>query len=478
MADKPSDIAPDPEIGDAIPGGQESQAAAAAAQPRAATPSATLVPNLDKEAGDFLDSLAHEATKGAAGTPPAKKEDEEDEDPAAAAAAALEAAKAKDAKPGEAKPAEVKPGDVVPKVGDPKPGDVKPAADAKAAEVKPVKDVFDAVVMPPNVKPKTGEAFENLKVIAREKVAEVTKTADELRKKNEELEKQLKDTVSAKPEDLKELEELRKERRFSNLEKAPEFVEFDTKIGKATDVIYAQLTASGMKAEHVSKIKEMGGPEQVDWDKLLPKIPQVQRRYIEAKLLEITGLRDSKKDAVNAAQKDADKFFADRKARDEQGATVTAKAEQDHATKQLEAFVWMKPPELKADATEEEKKSHSEYVKFTGSLRTKVTELLADQSPHAKAELAVGTAAAYFFKGQLDGVSTALKTAKEDLAKAVEERGKVNAELDRIKKASGARRLPSSAPQGGVPPKAPVNVHQPGDSALDALRSEQLQTKT
>jgi hypothetical protein len=172
-------------------------------------------------------------------------------------------------------------------------------------------DEFDAIELPPHTKPKTGEAFGTVKALARQRIAAIQKERDELKEKLDAADKLSKDL----PEDTKkELEELRKFRQQMDVEADPTFKEYDTKSASNLEAIYSKLTDNKFNKDAIDKIKELGGPANVDWDKLAAdgRITPGLKRFIDGKLFENDDLVEKKKQAIDAAKKNAAEFLKKR----------------------------------------------------------------------------------------------------------------------------------------------------------------------
>ena len=170
----------------------------------AAIPGFDSMPSIDSDSSAALDAALLEATEGEGDghdqqndTPPATL-DTAEADKAAADKAAADKAEADKAASA-------------------------PAADeaekAKADAEKPAPDELDAVTVPPHTKPKTGEAFEAVKKIAREKITKLETQAATLASEKKALEEKLAGVANGMtPEQKAEVEELRTFRKKLDVE--------------------------------------------------------------------------------------------------------------------------------------------------------------------------------------------------------------------------------------------------------------------
>ncbi len=342
------------------------------------------------------------------------------------------------------------------------------AAAAEKAKANPV-DEFEKVEMPPHTKPKTGEAFGRVKELARQ---EIGKVRTELAAAKTELEKAQSDLAArstqpaVSPELEAELKELREYRLSKDVESDPEFRKVDGDIKSNNDAIVKKLADNGMPREQLEEIAKLGGPENVDWEPLLPKLPLAIRRFVEAKLVDNVNLRDNRDVALEKAKSNAAEFTRTREAR---SATELA----GHVTKFSEQVPWLKDRPIPATATDAEKAQITAHNKFSGEFRTRLSEMVKTQSPEAFAEYAVCTLFATKLDGELKATTTALEKAKTDSAAAIAavtaDRDKLKGELDAIRKAEGGRR-PGAAVT--IVPAGKVNttsIHANAGDALDAL---------
>ena len=108
------------------------------------------------------------------------------------------------------------------------------------------------------------------------------------------------------------LEELRKFRKASEVEKDARWKEFDARVESNNEKIYARLLQEGMTEDQIKKIKEVGGPAKIKWDKIFADMTLPARLFIENRLLDSENALDEKKDKLEAAKKDADTFLKER----------------------------------------------------------------------------------------------------------------------------------------------------------------------
>lgn len=335
-----------------------------------------------------------------------------------------------------------------------------------APEVIAEKDELDAVELPPHTKPKTGEAFDTVKRIAREKIVELSKKAAELETAKGELEAKVKSIGDGMtPEIKKELDELRAFRRGLDVEADPEFKAFDAKAQANTETIYTKLLAAGATSETIDKIKALGGPNGVDWEPILAKLNPVTRRVIESKLVENEDLGEKKTLAIEAAKKNSDQFLKTRAAQtEEQKKSLQTRAE-DTLKDLLPSFEWLKPKTADAKATPEQKAAVTKHNELVKESQQYMKEAIADDSPEMRATLALAGPELFRARAEL----SALKSSSE--AQIIKLTGELKASNDllaKVKNGSTGRLRNTSAE--GKPGKTIHN--ETAEEALDRYLSE------
>jgi len=361
-----------------------------------------------------------------------------------------------------------------PPSGQPTP-DEKAAADKKAADEKAAaeaaaakKDDLDAVELPPYTKPKTAESFAQVKTIARQKIAAVEKEREELKAKMAELEKTAKDGLPA--EAKKELEELREFRAKVDVEADPKFKEYDATITSNVESIYSRLSANGFSEDSIKKIKELGGPENVNWDALADKIPASLRRYVDAKLVENEDLAEKRKKAIETAKANATEYLKSREGElshdDAQFATKT----NDEWTKTVVPKIpWLVKQEIPKDAPADKRKIAEEHNSLVDRINADLKDAMEDNTPGMKALLMGGYAISQKLQFEFELLKT---TSAAKITSLEKELADAKAMIDRIKKSSSGR-LASSAPiTPSAKPAGKINLNETTGEALDRLRKE------
>jgi hypothetical protein len=423
-----------------------------------------LTPQDSDEAIAALDKLA--AEEGGEQTPPpddAAAKAKQAEEEAAKAKAAEEAAKAKSAEEEAAKA----------KAAEAETAKAKAAEEeaAKAAEAAKNKDALDDIQLPPHTSPKAADSFAALKQKARETQAALQKQLEEATAKATaaaaELE-QLRPKVGAVPEDVTaELEDLRKFKLAHDVESDPTFKEFDGQLNSNREAIYKRLAAAGMAPEKIEQIKQLGGPENVDWDPVFAKMSVGLRRFIESTLVENERLVDKREAALAKAKENATSFLKEREGRE-------VKVVTDAANDFLKQLPWTAQKAVPANATPEQKAAIEADNKFAGEAQGLLKEYLSDRTPVRYAELAVCALIAHRQKAELATVQQRLTAKEAALAEVTKERDKLKADLDRIRTAEIPR------PKNGgseIPAVKTPGINVSGEEALESLLQQELATQ-
>jgi len=419
-----------------------------------------LTPEAQTDSIAALDALAAEHLKPNADDPP-------DSTPAAE-------------KPAPEKPAAEKPA-ADPKATE-KPAAEKPAADPKVSSQPEIKakdgtpakpdaktepeDDFKKIQLPPHARPKSGEAFDQVKNMAREKITALSTQLTELSTRAEAAEKE-RDELKGKqsqlsPEVQSELEDLRKFKLSHDVESDPTFTEFSTKLTKNNESIFARLKASGVSDENIAKIKEIG-VDELEWEPILSKLSIQTRRHIEAKLVENVTLAEQREEALNKARENATAFLTERSGREAKQLIEAANT----WTKQLP---WTSQQQVPANATPEQKAAIEASNKFARESLSNLQGWLQAKTPAQIAELAVGTMIAYKNKADLEALQAQHKSLQDssnaEKEALVKERDALRTELEDIKSRGVPRNL-----SGGVGPVKKASSEAP-KSGVDTRTGE------
>lgn len=337
----------------------------------------------------------------------------------------------------------------------------------KGADQRPVKDEFDDIQLPPTAKAKSAMAFEALKKAARETrqklEAELTETRKQIEQLKQELAEARAKSGKVPPEVERELEELRRFRMAHEVEYDPAVREIDGRIRTNVELIYKKLLANGLTEEQIAKIRELGGPEHVDWGPILEKLPFHVSRFIEAKLVENEGLREQRNEVYQKARERADEYRTELHARRTEAVWQNVENLFKHIP---DLQVKQVPP----TASDEERKQIESHNRAVLELRALAKEWAADLSESRVAELIIGTALAHRYKRAIDAVADTIKNMKERLDSVTQERDNLKKELGKLKQAEAPRS------RGNVPPQRTTggSIFRDGAEVLDELAAEVL----
>ncbi len=338
----------------------------------------------------------------------------------------------------------------------PAPDPLKPAV--------PAIETYDTVALPPYSKPKTGEAFDKVKQLAKAAIESREKQISELNTQMAKLSEEVKSRLPA--ETLKELEELRNFRKSVDVENDPVFVEkFTKRADNNSAMIYTKLAEAGLPAEKIDQIKKLGGPAAVDWEPILPNLPPGTKRFIESKLTENDSLAEERKLAIADAKKNSDKFLSEREASKSQDVANFAA----EATKTINEYLPRLPfavlQDIPATATPAERAELEKHNAAAKQVQSEIQGYIVDKSAETKAALAISAVLSFRYKAESEG-----KTAQiTDLQKKLTA---VTTELDAIKKASQTSRARGGAPNSKGPVVSDNNPHVDTGTALDRLRAQ------
>lgn len=430
-------------------------------------PGLDTTPSIDPESASALDAAFLAATGQ---KPPVAQDPGTDPPPVikpAAPAAPVIPAKPAAPAPGSP-PAPAAP--VAPAPAAPVPAADPPVIPPPGSDITPEPDDFDRVELPTGVKPKTAESFAMLKVLAREKISAV-KT--ELKTLQDEVVTLRSKATEGLPKEIEsELKNLREFRAKIDIDGDPEFLEFDKQMTANTEGIYERLKAAGFTDENLKQIKDLGGPDKVDWEPLKDKMPQQLRRFVEAKLVENEGLADNKSRAIKEAKEHAAEYLASKSEETTKQKQFSLQQVETGIAELLPALDWMNDLQPKADATAADKASIVAHNALVKECREFLDDAKKDESPQMRALLAVGYT--QLLKVRADYAS--LKATKQaEVDKLTTELKEANGLLARIKNSSTTRLRDTPASQDNPPTaKNPNDINTPPGDALDAHYKEAM----
>lgn len=399
-------------------------------------------PSIDPDSANELDKLLKEKQDAAAAAPAPEPKPEPEPEP------------------------EVKP--------EPKPEpEVKPEPKPEP-EVKPepkTEDDLDSVQLPPYSKPKTGEAFETVKKLAREKISTLEQEREALKKERDELATKLGNGLPVEIE--KELKELRSFRNKLDVEADPAFKTFDKTLADNTESIYSRMKSEGFTDAHIEKIKELGGPGNVDWESLTKHMSPALKRFVDAKLVENETVSDKKKNAIEEAKKNADEYLRNKTENQTQAVEKQNKEVELKVKELVPQLGWLEERKPKDGATEVEKglvARHNALVKESNEF---LAQTMTTNTPEIRSLLAVG----YVQLLKVRDDFARLKSESDEKIKSLEaDLKKERALIEKIKGASTSR-LQQAEPADKTTNPATDNINIHPAQALDNLMKERFSQK-
>lgn len=361
-------------------------------------------------------------------------------------------------------------------VPDPQEVEAKAKAEAERAEaLKKSEALFkDSPGLPPGASPKSSEAFAAVKIRAAQEISAREKELDETKAKLKAAEEKL--AAGPDPEVTQELEDHRTWRAKLDVDADPKFKEFDKQVASSQEFIYSQLLKSpAITKETIKQIKELGGPEMVNLEKIFAAVkdPTLQR-IIESKIADIEMAKFNKEQAIKTAKENITGYVAERQKAFEAGATAHNTATQKEFSNLTGKLTWYaeKPVDPKAD--EPTRKAAAEHNEFVSETKAQLEAAFQDDTPQMRALLLVGMAKLLYLQRVRAGEKGQIDALTKDLADR-------DAKIAKFANAAGAGRLrESAAPQGGAPadPKTKdIDVTTTSTEALDILRKQVVEER-
>lgn len=347
----------------------------------------------------------------------------------------------------------------------------KLAAEPPKPAVPEVKYKWDEVSLPPGAKAKSGEAFATVKSFAREQALADARALAELKVERDALAEKAKAAGQLTPEIAKELEELRTFRAKLDVEADPKFKEYETKVNENVELIYARLKSTGSTPEVIEAIKKMGGPGEVDWDKLVDegKLPASVKRYVEGKIFENEDLTERKKKALDAAKATASEYVKSKAEFSSKEVENRLAGVQKKVAELSPNIEWLSEKKPAAGAKPEEVAAVEAHNKRAADIKATMQEAIHNDTPEMKGLLVLGIA-------QLQRVNGELETLK---ASSAAEKARLEGELktvtdkfNKVKNSSTGRISSSAPPAGETPAKVKVNLTEDSSEAIDRLYKE------
>jgi len=291
---------------------------------------------------------------------------------------------------------------------------------------------LEKIAPPRGLSPKSLEGWNALKSVAKqrgEKLAAYEKELAEIKPK----------IGQPDPEVAKQLTTLQTEiaqykAMFAN-ERSPEFVDkFDKPLAAHDTAGMEILTKQGLSAEHLEKVKQLGGIKNVP--------PETMSKWIKA----VSDVNLEEGEALKKAYlgsreliKERDKTLEEVKLKpkeflEKQEQETTAKFQDytkqmaDHVTAATKDIPWCKIQEVPANATPEQKAQIEEQNKFYQESEARFQSMLYPKTPQARVDTALAACLSFKLAKDLDVSQKAVQYYKDQYEQT-------QASLDEIKKA-------------------------------------------
>ena len=341
------------------------------------------------------------------------------------------------------------------------------AKEAAAAAAARSEEIFKgSPTLPPGASPKSAEAFSAVKIRAAQEISARDAQLEETRKKLAEAEERLK--AGPDPAVVKELEEHRQWRARLDVDADPKFKEFDKQIAASHEFIYAQLRKSpAVTAEVIEQIKKLGGPENVNLDKIFSAVKDsTLQRVVEAKVADIEVAKFNKDQAVAEAKKNIAGYLEQQRKSYEESVGSHNAATKARFSELSSKLSWFSEKPVDAKADEPTRKSAEAHNTFIKGVRSQLDEALRDDTPEMRAIMLAGMAQLIYLQRVHEGTKAESAALKAELAEA-------KTKLEKLTGASVSRLRETGARPGGAIPKAPAhNWDARSGDALDDIAKQ------
>lgn len=343
----------------------------------------------------------------------------------------------------------------------------------RAAAAKRSEELFkDVPSLPPGASPKSSEAFATIKIKAAQEITAREQQLEETRKKLAEAEAKLQ--AGPDPAITKELEELRQWRAKLDVDADPRFNEFDKTAEASREFIYAQLKKSpAVTPETIEQIKKLGGPENVNLEKLFAAIkdPTLQR-IVESKVADIEMAKFNKDQAIKAAKDNISEYIDKQRQQYRQNVDAHNERTKQHLGQYTTKLSWYAEKQVDPKADEPTRKAAEAHNAFVKEVKTQIEGALRDDSPEMRAIMLTGMAQLLYLQKVHAATQQELEAVKKSLAEATKN-------LERFTKASVSRLDETAAPPGGkidTKPKGVDFTTSAGD-ALDNIAKQVMEER-
>jgi hypothetical protein len=344
-------------------------------------------------------------------------------------------------------------------------------AEAEALKTQTEELFKNVPPLPPNTSAKAGESFTALKQQAATQIRDLAKQIEDLTKAKTELEAKTKEPI---PQEItKELEDLRQFRARLDIETDPKWKQFDAKVEQENEFIYAQLTKASIPAKTIEDIKKLGGPVNVNMEKILAAVTDpVTRQVITAKLADIEMTGYQKEQAIQKAKQDTRKYIEERQKEWEESTTSHNSATKKAIDNIVSKVPWLNTIEIDLKADEAKRKEQEAHNTYASAMRKELELASTDDSAEMRATLLVGMVNLFRLQTAHDLLDKAHKAAGVESKKKIDE---LSATVERLKAAGTTRLRTSGSPASETTAAVKPSVNEKPGDALDRIRAAKLQ---
>jgi len=307
----------------------------------------------------------------------------------------------------------------------------------------------EEIKLPPHSRPASAEAFATVKEMGRQEVERISKRAralaEEVAASKASAAEAAAKAAQVPPEILKEVEELRNFRAALDVDNTPQVKAVTEKITANEERVFSLLRENGMSDDGLKQIKEeLGGVAKVDWSSVLAKLDATAADDLKSLVSEARILGRDQVEAAKKARANASEFVKAQEQAEIKRQQLVSQSRATAADVLLAKIDHAREVDV-AKVSEVDRPTAIIRNAAAKKIRERVAAALSDTSPDMHATLAVGSALAFVYAEQNDGLTKRLATIetahKAALVAMQKERDTAVAQLDRIRKASRGSRV-------------------------------------
>jgi hypothetical protein len=224
----------------------------------------------------------------------------------------------------------------------------------------------------------------------------------------------------------------------------------------------------------IEKIKSLGGPEMVNWEKIYASLADpTLESIIKAKVSDIELLKFNKAEAIKTAKVNIDKYIQERGSESTKAAEGRLNDTKQHLDGLTSKFDFLKPKTIDPKADAATKKAAEDHNAWVKDVNDNIAYSLQKDDPETRAILIAGMVNLM----HLGPRHEALKAAHEAATAKIKE---LEASIAKIKGASVNRIREGNAPASGDLPKPKTDEHRfnvPATQSLDDIAKEIMERR-